>query len=87
MTTTSPPTNASNAELIRWSFEMLNQHDVEPLRQFWTDATVERFPDRTCRGPEEIAEYFKDIFTALPDFHMEPVAVTGMAMTCSSSGI
>jgi predicted ester cyclase len=71
MTATKAPQNATNAELIRWAFEMLNQHDVGPLKQFWTADTVERFPDRTCHGPDEIAAYFEEIFAAIPDFHME----------------
>jgi predicted ester cyclase len=75
MTIASPPANASNAELIRWAFEMLNQHDVAPLKQFWTNNTVERFPDRTCRGTDEIARYFEDAFAAIPDFHMEVLAI------------
>jgi steroid delta-isomerase-like uncharacterized protein len=75
MTTLSPPEQATNAELIRWAFEMLNQHDVTPLKQFWTADTVERFPDQTCRGTEEIARYFEDTFRAIPDLHMEIVGI------------
>ena len=75
MTTLSPPEQATNAELIRWAFEMLNEHDVTPLKQFWGADTVERFPERTCRGGEEIAGYFEDTFRAIPDFHMEIVAI------------
>ena len=75
MTTISPPPNPTNAEIIRWAFEMLNRHDVGPLKQFWTDDTVERFPDRTCRGAQEIAGYFEDGFAAMPDSHMEVRAV------------
>jgi steroid delta-isomerase-like uncharacterized protein len=75
MSIASTPQNATNAELVRWAFEMLNHHDVAPLRQFWTAETVERFPDRTCRGPEEIAAYFEDAFAAIPDFHMEIVSL------------
>jgi steroid delta-isomerase-like uncharacterized protein len=75
MATTTPPTEATNAELIRWAFDMLNEHDVRPLRPFWTEETVERFPDRTCRGADEIARYFEDTFAALPDFHMEVLTV------------
>ena len=74
-TPASPPADASYAELIRWAFEVLNQHDVSPLRQFWSSDTVERFPDRTCRGPDEIARYFEDAFAAIADFHMEVIAV------------
>ena len=71
MAIATPPTDVSNGELIRWAFEMLNQRDVAPLKQFWTADTVERFPDRTCRGADEIAAYFEEAFAALPDFHME----------------
>jgi predicted ester cyclase len=74
MTTISPPREATNSELVRWAFERLNEHDVTPLKQFWTADTVDRFPDRTCRGPEEIASYFEDAFAAIPDFHMEILA-------------
>ncbi|MFL5824169.1 MAG: ester cyclase [Solirubrobacteraceae bacterium] len=75
MTTTTQPQTSSNAELVRWAFETLNQHDVAPLRRFWTADSVERFPDRTCRGADEIAGYFEDVFRAMPDFHMEVLAV------------
>lgn len=69
------PTNASNADLIRWAFEMLNRRDVSPLRQTWTEDTVEHFPARTCRGPDEIARYFEDALAAISDFHMDVVAI------------
>src|SRR5215210_833074 len=72
-TTDSPPASASNGELIRWAFGQLNNRDATPLRRFWTDATVQRFPDKTCKGADEILAYFNDIFTAIPDFHMEIV--------------
>jgi limonene-1,2-epoxide hydrolase len=75
MTTISPPANASNAELVRWAFETLNSHDLSALRQFWTSDTVERFPDRTCRGTDEIAAYFEEAFKAIRDFHMEVIAI------------
>ena len=67
----APPTNASNAELVRWTFEQLNTHDVSDLRALWTQDTVERFPDGECRGPDQITAYFDGVFAALPDFHME----------------
>jgi predicted ester cyclase len=71
----SPPAGATNAELIRWAFEQLNLRDVSALRKFWDADTVERFPDRICRGADEIAAYFEDAFAALPDWHMEIVAL------------
>jgi steroid delta-isomerase-like uncharacterized protein len=75
MTATAPPTDVSNAELVRWAFEALNRRDLSALKQFWTDSTVERFPDKTCRGAEEIAAYFQDAFDALPDWNMEVVTI------------
>lgn len=75
MTTTTPPTDVSNGELVRWAFEVLNTRDVTPLRAFWTDATVERFPQETARGADAIAAYFEATFAALPDFHIEIVAL------------
>ena len=75
MTTAALPKQASNGELVRWAFERLNDHDVAPLKEFWTDDTVEHFPDRTCRGADEIAAYFEDTLRALPDFHMEIVSL------------
>ena len=75
MTTISPPANATYAELIRWAFGMLNRQDVSPLKRYWTSDTVERFPDRTCRGPEEVARYFEDMFAAMPDFQFEIIAM------------
>jgi len=72
---TAPPTQASNGELIRWSFDRINEHDISPLREFWTPETVERFPDRTCRGPVQLAAYFEELFAAVPDVHMEVLHV------------
>lgn len=72
---TAPPAEATNGDLVRWAFERLNQRDVDSLRQFWDDATVERFPDRTCTGADEIAAYFHDAMAAIPDWHMDIVAL------------
>ncbi|MDP9259743.1 MAG: ester cyclase [Actinomycetota bacterium] len=75
MAIATPPTGVSNGELIRWSFEQLNRHDVSALRQFWDHASVERFPDRTCHGADEIAGYFEDTFAAVPDMRIEVISI------------
>jgi steroid delta-isomerase-like uncharacterized protein len=72
MSATAPPVT-SNADVIRWSFEMLNRRDLTALRQLWTDDTVERFPDRVCRGADEIARYFEQAFAGVPDWNIEIV--------------
>ena len=78
MTVVAPHADASNADRIRWEFEMLNHHDVSPLKQhLWTEETVARFPDRTTRGAEELAAYLEAQFAALNDWHMDVVALAG----------
>jgi steroid delta-isomerase-like uncharacterized protein len=68
-------TISSNAELVRRTFDALNRGDISALREFWTDETDERFPDRTCHGAEELASYFKESLAAISDWHMELLAV------------
>ncbi len=65
----------ANGERIRWSFERLNERDLDALRGFWGAETVERFPNGTCRGTDEIAAYFAEAFAALPDWQMEVVTI------------
>ena len=60
MASATPPTGVSNAELIRWTFQQLNAHDLSGLRELWSADVVVRFPDRTCRGVDEVAGYFED---------------------------
>jgi steroid delta-isomerase-like uncharacterized protein len=71
----APQELSDNAELARYIFARLNDHDLEAVKPFWTDRTVERFPDRTAYGAAEIAAYFQALFTALPDWHMEIIAL------------
>ena len=75
MATASPPTGVSNGELVRWAFEQLNRRDISALKQTWDDDIVERFPDRTCQGREEVAAYFEDAFAGIPDWDMEVLAL------------
>lgn len=71
----TPPVGASNAEIVRWAFETINAHDVDAMRQLWTDATNERFPSGSLHGTEAISGYFTTLFAALPDLNMRVVAV------------
>jgi predicted ester cyclase len=48
---------------------------VQPLRALWTDATLERFPSVTLHGADAMADYFQALFDALPDFHMQVLAI------------
>ena len=75
MAIASPPTGVTNAELVRWAFEQINRHDVTALREIWSADIVVRFPDRTCRGVDEVAGYFEDTFAALPDVRIEAASI------------
>ncbi len=63
-------TEQSNAELVRWAFDVLNTHDVTQLKEFWTDETWLRFPTGTRHGAEDIAQEFETAFAAMPDFRI-----------------
>jgi steroid delta-isomerase-like uncharacterized protein len=45
------------------------------MSALWHDGTVQRFPDRTCHGADEIRRYFEDTFAAIPDLRVEIVAL------------
>lgn len=73
----SAPAGTSNAELVRSWFALLDAHDIDALSRFWTPESVERFPDRTCVGREDIRGYFEEVLAAVPDLAIEPVSIVG----------
>ena len=64
----------TNTELAQQVLDAINAHDLDALRGIWADDVEERFPDKTCRGKEELSAHFKGLFAALPDFRMELVS-------------
>ena len=64
----------TNTELAQQIFDAINAHDTEALRALWADDVEERLPDKTCRGKDELAAYFGDLFAAMSDVRMEKVA-------------
>ena len=71
----------TNTELAQQIFAAINAHDIEALRGIWADDVEERFPDKTCRGKEELSAHFKGLFAALPDFRMELVSAVEQGET------
>ncbi len=67
----------SNVELVRKTVEQINAGDLDGARQVWTDASVVRFPDRTCHGPDEIATYFAEKRAAVEGFYLEILSAVG----------
>jgi steroid delta-isomerase-like uncharacterized protein len=77
MPTSAPPAEATAAELVRWTVEAIGRQDLAAARLAWADDIVERFPDRTCRGVEELAAYFQEAYDAISDWGFEALAVVG----------
>ena len=71
MPVASPPAGVSAGVLIRSAFAALNEQDVQALRGSWSESIVERFPEVTLHGRDEVAGYFETLFAAVPDFHIE----------------
>jgi steroid delta-isomerase-like uncharacterized protein len=74
-TVESHPKGASNKDLILWAFEALNRKDFAAMRQLYTDATVERFPDRTVRGADEIIAWFEETTGGIDDWQIQVKAI------------
>src|SRR3954453_20105684 len=62
---------ATNTEVVQRVFDAINAHDIGALREVWAPDVTERFPDKTCHGPDELAGHFTGLFAAMPDVHME----------------
>src|SRR2546423_1379189 len=67
----------TNVDIVRRAVECIARQDLDGARGYWTDTTVERFPDRICHGADEIAGYFQDKFAAIEGFHLEIKSVVG----------
>lgn len=71
----TPPKAVTNARLIAWAFERLNERDLDSMRHLWSAETVERFPDGSYRGGDAIAAYLADAMAAMPDWHMDVITI------------
>lgn len=58
--------------LFREIFAAVNRKNADDLIGYWTEDIVEHFPNATCRGRAEVRDYFAALFSAMPDFHIEP---------------
>jgi predicted ester cyclase len=67
----------TETEVVLSVIGQLNEHSTAGMRPLWSPGIVERFPDRTCHGPDELAAYFQAAFDAFPDFRLEPQGHAG----------
>ena len=73
--TTSPPTaTRSPGQLAREAFDALfERRDIDAVRSMWTEDSVDHFLALgvEARGPEQLAEFFRGVHAAFPDFRMK----------------
>lgn len=60
---------SDTAEIGQWIFDRLNDHDVEALREVWSDETIDHFPHGVVKGTEALVEFFSSMVAAMPDIH------------------
>jgi len=76
MTTAEVIDTRAPLEIMREVFDrVLNAHDLDALEKYWAPDIVEEFPVGTYRGRSEVRRYFAETFAALPDFHIEALAM------------
>ena len=75
MAVASPPTGVCNGDLVRWTVEVLDTPASSRCAALWTDATAERLLSGAVHGADAPAGCFRTLLAALPDFHMEVVAI------------
>ena len=73
------PTSAAPAELGRRLVEAVGRKDLDAVRPFWTEETVDVFHalGREVRGPQALTAFFEQTFAAYPDFRMEVLGAWG----------
>jgi predicted ester cyclase len=58
-------------ETVRSYFDAVIARDPQAMATHWADEGIEDIvPVGVFRGPDEVKEYFTELFTAMPDFEM-----------------
>jgi steroid delta-isomerase-like uncharacterized protein len=73
MATTTPNTQTP-AERVREVFHAIfDERDLSDPYRYWTDESVDHFlaAGRSVRGAQALAEWFRDLFAAVPDWKLE----------------
>jgi ketosteroid isomerase-like protein len=61
----------SPEETVRSYFDAVIARDAEAMAEHWADDGIEEIlPVGIFRGPEEVKDWFNELFTAVPDFDM-----------------
>jgi steroid delta-isomerase-like uncharacterized protein len=74
MTKTSSAATQTPSENARELFrDLFDDRDLSDPSRYWTDDSVDHFlaAGRTVRGAEALAQWFRDLFAAVPDWRLE----------------
>jgi steroid delta-isomerase-like uncharacterized protein len=77
MATTTTPSRTAG-KLGRELIEAVGRQDLDAVRPFWTDDSVDDFValGREVRGADALTAFFRATFAAFPDFRMEVLDIT-----------
>lgn len=62
------------SDIARETFRVLfDERDLSDPYRFWTDESIDHFlaAGVSIRGAQALADWFRDLFAALPDWHVE----------------
>ena len=71
---TSSTDSRTPSDVARETFRVLfEERDLSDPYRFWTDDSVDHFlaAGRSVRGAEALAQWFRDVFAAMPDWTLE----------------
>jgi predicted ester cyclase len=72
----------SSVDVARSVVDAVDRHDLPELRRWWSPSIVETVPFvGRLEGTEALADYFTEMFAALPDFGLEAERVAGSGET------
>jgi hydroxyacylglutathione hydrolase len=68
---------ASSTEIARRYFAALGAHDLDAAAECWAPGAVDRLVgQRVLVAPDQLKEYFEELFAAFPDFELEVLGTT-----------
>ena len=73
MATTPVPTTQTPGELARAMFAVLAERRLDDAAAFWTEQSTDHFLALgiSVTGQAALTDFFRELFAAFPDFHME----------------
>src|SRR4051794_20367210 len=74
MEITTAATSGTLSERVREIFHAIfDERDLSDPYRYWTDESVDYFlaAGRTVRGAHDLAQWFRDLFAAVPDWKLE----------------